>query len=340
MLISDDASEVEGRLRKGARKIVNQCLAVAPGETFLVVADRPNRVTGEALLEAGLARGADASLVLIEQRKAHAEDPPRPVALALLEADAAVLATVFSLSNSEARRRATAAGTRVISLPGCREETLVSGAIEADFEQLKPIVHALGAILSTGRKMHVANPAGTELTIQLCGRPSVDQTAMAPIRGSWAPAPNVETAVGPCETGVDGRLVVDGAVIPGGIPRQPVTVTLKAGRITAIEGGEDADRLRRLLADFQSPAMYQAVEVGIGLNPCSRIGRGLMAEDESQFGTVHLGFGEGRTFGLDVVAPSHVDLVIRQPIVEVDGREIVRDERLSESLARELRLNR
>ncbi len=339
MLTSDGAPEVEGALRRGARKIVNQCLAVAPGETFLVVADRPNRATGEALLEAGLARGADASLVVIEQRKAHAEDPPRPVALALLEADAAVLATIFSLSNSEARRRATAAGTRVISLPGCRDQTLVSGAIEADFERLKPIVQALGVILSTGRKMHVTNPAGTDLAITLCGRPSVDQTAMAPVRGSWAPAPNVETAVGPCQTGVEGRLVVDGAVIPGGIPSRPVTVTLEAGRIRGIEGGEDADRLRKLLADFQSPAMYQAVEVGIGLNPFSRIGRGLMAEDESQFGTLHLGFGEGRTFGLDVIAPSHVDLVIRQPVVHVDGREIVRQERLSAALSRELRFN-
>jgi leucyl aminopeptidase (aminopeptidase T) len=37
------------------------------------------------------------------------------------------------------------------------------------------------------------------------------------------------------------------------------------------------------------------VELGFGLNPKSKMGRGLMSEDESQFGTVHFGLGEGRT---------------------------------------------
>jgi leucyl aminopeptidase (aminopeptidase T) len=75
--------------------------------------------------------------------------------------------------------------------------------------------------------------------------------------------------------------------------------------------------------------MYQVVELGIGLNKEARIGRGLMAEDEGQFGTVHLGLGEGRTFGLDVRAPSHVDLVVRYPTVTIDGRRVLADEQLT-----------
>ena len=57
-----------------------------------------------------------------------------------------------------------------------------------------------------------------------------------------------------------------------------------------------------------------------------------MIEDEGQFGTLHLGLGEGGTFGLPVSAASHLDLVIRRPKVIIDGKKIVADEKLSNDL--------
>jgi len=112
-----------------------------------------------------------------------------------------------------------------------------------------------------------------------------------------------------------------------------VRMVIEDGRVNSIEGGKDAEGLLKLLEGFGDPNMYQVVEFGIGLNKEARIGRGLMAEDEGQFGTVHLGLGEGRTFGLPVSAPSHVDLVVRNPVVSVDGELILRQEQLVKALA-------
>ncbi len=323
------------KLQTGASKIIDQSLAIRKNERLVVVADQPNLAVGQALYAAGLHRGAEVSLMIMETRNAHAEDPPRPIAEALLHADAAVLATVFSLSNSEARRKAVSSGVRLISLPGCCEKMLLSGAIEADFEALKPLVEKIGALLSNGHLLTVESALGTGLRIRLCGHRSLNQTAMAREPGTWAPAPLIEAAVAPCIDGVDGILVVDGVVIPGGVPERPLEIGIVQGRVVAIEGGRDADRFSAFLASFDHPNLYQVVEVGIGLNPKSTMGRGLMAEDESQFGTIHLGVGEGRTFGLPVSAPSHADLVIRKPRVTLDGREILDNEKLSSDLKSE-----
>jgi leucyl aminopeptidase (aminopeptidase T) len=313
-------------LRAGAQVVIDTCLNVKAGESLVIVADPPNQKVGKELTAIGRKHQAETVLVLFEPRKAHAEDPPAPVVKAACEADAVVFATTFSLSNANIRRQATKAGARVISLPGCCPKTLQSGAIFADFQEMEATVQMLGKQLSHGRFIHVTTEAGTDLEIRLCGRDSVDQTGMAHAPGTWSPCPNLETAIGPCEDGVDGSLVVDGAVIPGGVPRSPICVTFRGGKAVAIEGKSDALRLQALLAAFESPHMYQAVEFGIGLNRAARIGRGLMAEDESQFGTAHIGLGAGHTFGLPVSAPSHVDLVMRRPTIAIDGKIVLADE--------------
>jgi leucyl aminopeptidase (aminopeptidase T) len=69
--------------------------------------------------------------------------------------------------------------------------------------------------------------------------------------------------------------------------------------------------------------MYCHVELGVGLNPKAPIGRGVELEDE--FGTLHLGIGNGMTFGSSIRAVGHVDLVIRRPIVEVDDRVVLKN---------------
>ena len=57
---------------------------------------------------------------------------------------------------------------------------------------------------------------------------------------------------------------------------------------------------------------------------------GVELEDEGEFGTLHLGIGNGITFGSTIRAVGHVDLVVRHPIVEVDGKVVLKDRFLFE----------
>ena len=313
-------------LLKGAEKLLKVCLDIKVKENLLIVADFPNQIVAETIASVGKELGSEVTIALMEKRKYHAENPPSPIASAMKEADAAILATVFSLSSSQARRDACECNTRVLSIPGCMESTLIQGAIEADFTALEPTVKKIGELLTHGKEVNVKTEMGSDFSVKLNGRNSVDQTCMAHKPGSWSPFPNLETAVGP-ET-VNGIIVVDGSIVPGGPPESPVKVEIEDSIIKNIEGNESARELSAFLKSFNDPSVYRVVELGIGLNPKAQIGRGSMAEDESQFGTLHLGVGEGRNFGIENISPTHIDLVVRRPEVRVDELLILKNEKL------------
>ena len=46
---------------------------------------------------------------------------------------------------------------------------------------------------------------------------------------------------------------------------------------------------------------------------------------EREFCTLHLGIGKEITFGSTIRAVGPIDLVIRHPIVEVDGKRVLKD---------------
>lgn len=295
----------------GAKKVVQQCLLLKSNETLTILADWENLKTAEALRAAGDECGAEVVVLLMERRTRHGEDPPTRLIGPIKQSDAAVLASVFSLSNSAARIEACEAGTRVISIPGASPDLLMEGAIDADFLGLKPKVEALGALLSNTERVTIRSDLGTELTVKLAGRKSVDQTCTAHEAGAWSPFPILETAVGPAEDGINGKACINAATIPGGEVKTPITIEFSHGRVKKIEGGAEAEHLEKAFIQVGHPNMYQVVEFGLGLNPKAKIGRGRMAEDESQFGTVHFGLGQGLTFGVPVKAPAHFDIVMK-----------------------------
>ena len=81
----------------------------------------------------------------------------------------------------------------------------------------------------------------------------------------------------------------------------------------------------QLVIEWLRVGLWVKLELGVGLNPKAKIGRGVELEDEGEFGTLHLGIGNGITFGSSIRAVGHVDLVVRHPIVEVDGKIVLKD---------------
>jgi 2,5-dihydroxypyridine 5,6-dioxygenase len=106
--------------------------------------------------------------------------------------------------------------------------------------------------------------------------------------------------------------------------RSPIRAVIKNGTIAAVEGGEDADRLRTILERTGDPNAYNVAELGIGLNPKSQMS-GIMLEDEGVFGTVHIGIGTSITLGGKVKAALHYDLIMWKPTLELDGKPILKD---------------
>jgi aminopeptidase len=68
-------------------------------------------------------------------------------------------------------------------------------------------------------------------------------------------------------------------------------------------------------------------ELGIGTNPGATIS-GQILEDEKVEGTVHFAFGTNTGFGGNNQATVHIDGLVRDAVVDLDGQPILRAGRL------------
>ena len=86
----------------------------------------------------------------------------------------------------------------------------------------------------------------------------------------------------------------------------------------------EADILRRILAKYNDPTVYNVGELGLGLNE-KNVLCGHMAPDEGSFGNLHIGIGNNLMFGGHVVSPLHMDLVMKKITCDIDGLTIMKD---------------
>ena len=128
-------------LSDGAKKIVAVCAGVKPGETVLIVTDknRPFSVAS-ALAAAADTIGAKVNVLIAPPLRLPGEEPGDIVAAALKASNVVFSATTQTLGHSASLRTALKGTTRCLALTGCTEQTLMSGAIEADFLKLGPLV--------------------------------------------------------------------------------------------------------------------------------------------------------------------------------------------------------
>lgn len=310
--------------------ILDQCLALKKGEQLLVLADTDNLRIGQMFMLAGQMRGAETIFLTYKPRKRHGEELPPVIAAAMKAADAIVAPTTFSVNHTDARKAASAAGARLIFFPGCKEEMFLDGSLDIDFLAQAEIIARLSDVLEKGNEVRVrSNDGRTDFKLNIRGRHAVPQNGICHKPGTISPPPCIETAVAPIEHSTEGVAVIDGAIVPGGEVLEPVRIAIEKGRIVDIDAsGKDGRYLKNLLESYNDENIYCHVELGFGLNPHAKIGRGIELEDEGEFGTLHLGIGNGITFGSSIRASGHIDLVIRHPIVEVDGALVLKDRKV------------
>ena len=308
-----------------ARVLIEDSLNVRRGEDVLVVADTTTIEVAELLAYLAAARGAQVVVTVMAPTPRQYAEPPRQVAAAMLTADVIMGATKYSLLHTKARRDASAAGGRFISLAGANASLFTEGSLDIDIFEIAKQVRAIGEVLTAGKELRITSSAGTDIAFGLIGRPSVDQTGICHEPGTWGVLPALETAVAPAEGTAKGMLVVDGLVAQiGKMVTDPIRVTFENGQIVLIEGSADADEFREYLRAYDDPALYHAVEIGIGMNPNAQMSRSYL-ESEAEYGTMHVGIGDGASFGSSNSASTHVDLVICRPTLEVDGKLVLAD---------------
>jgi 2,5-dihydroxypyridine 5,6-dioxygenase len=310
-------------MMKGARTLLDVCVGVKPGETVLIVTDMEKVSIARVVASAAIERGAETVLAIMQPRARAGQEPPRTIAEAMKQADVVFLPVSYSVTHTHAVKNAAAAGARIIALTEFTEEMMISGGLEADFRVLKPICQRVAARFARGTRARITTPAGTDLSMDIAGRPGNALYCIVE-PGQFSPVPNVEANVSPIEGTANGRIVVDASIpyLGIGLIEQPIHVDVKDGLITKINGGRQAEILRRDLESHADRSSFNIAELGVGLNPKCRM-IGVMLEDEGVQGSAHIGIGTNITLGGTVKAPCHYDLLVWIPRIEVDGQVVI-----------------
>jgi len=299
--------------------IVDICMAIQPGESVLLITDEPMAIMqqylSQRIAEVGpselwsyivpdatrplphyparlydLAEAVDVVLIFEHHRNPEIETPR---ALEMLQA----------IERGHAR---FASGPMI-------NHSILEHELSADYHAIAALTNRLGDCLDGHSRVRITTALGTDLEMDITGR-----------HGNL---PAGECYVAPLEDRTNGVFVVDKSY-PGILIEEPIRLTVEHGRVVDIAGGREADQLLAMIRDGEHKPTGEGCrvvcELGIGTNPNARL-QGNVLTDEKVMGTVHIAIGHNAlaSYGGQNHAPIHLDGVISNPTLEVDGDVLI-----------------
>ncbi|MEA2228511.1 MAG: hypothetical protein QOF04_2141 [Solirubrobacteraceae bacterium] len=304
-------------LDRAVQTVVRRCLAVAPDEDVVVVVDEPLRDLGEKLRDAAQQAGGEAVLAVMAPRATDGAEPPAPVAEALAACDVFLAPASKSLSHTLARKRASERGARGATMPHVTPDMLAR-LMAIDFEALGTRSRAVARLLDEGAEAHVTCPRGTDLRLDLRGRRAIADDGDLTAPGAFGNLPCGEGFIAP--SGGEGTMVARSLAAIGLTKGDPARLTIEDGRLTAATGPE-GEQLLAMLREH-GDAGTNLAELGVGTNDRAQL-TGNVLEDEKILGTVHVAFGASIAIGGTVSVPIHLDCVVTEASLTVDGTPVL-----------------
>jgi len=311
---------------EGAKNIINVSAGIKKNEHLLIVTDNNKLEIAEILAFAAKEKEVDYSIAIMEARK-PGEEPPKPIAAAMLKSDVIIAPTTQSLYHNHASLAARDAGARFIALSGILPETLASPATRLDFRKYQPLVNKVAELYRKAERIKVTSPSGTNIEASIKGRRVNADGGLCLEPGQAIGIPVMEVNSTPIENTTNGKIVIDTSMSFLGILRENITLIVKNGYIEKIEGGEEANIMRNIFESKKDPNVYIIAEIAIGLNPKAKI-KGILAEDEGVLGTMHFGIGNNITMGGENKASMHTDVIINHPTMLLDDIVLTKDGKL------------
>lgn len=308
---------------KAANVLLTTCSNCKKDEKILFVTD-PNSFEVAKIMWDAATDFPNKTLIMMEETNMHGEDPVELVGHAMKNADVIFGITKFSLFHSQARKDAVANGARFVNMVDYNTKMMEKGGLHCNFEEIGKVCSVVSSKLENRKICRITTAKGTDFTCEIEGIKPTPQYGRSLNPGSSSSPPDIECATCALEGTGEGIIVVDGSIPHPelGLIVEDIKLTVKKGFIVKVEGGQQAEVLERILKDFNDPNVYNLGEIGIGLNPMCEL-NGSMLEDEGCSETLHFGAGDNRGFGGKTASKYHLDIIIKEPDLEVDGEKIL-----------------
>jgi len=338
MEVSGMPSLMDLELGKTAYKAVNKLCKVKPGESVLITVDGPQewRVAEEI---AKAAEAAEAKVMVAWHSTppgyGKVGDPyhPDPLKAAIPNTDVWIELNNQWLLYSTPWDEAMATNrVRYLFIGGLNVDQIVRCIGKIDIDTQAKFQNLLVDMTRKARRMRITTPAGNDVSFENDPKRPVTSELFADTPGphfllgqmGWAPI----------EESINGTIVFDGSFSGGGeadlgILKEPVKLIVKEGKIAEIQGGREAEIVKKWLKKLGDPNMYCAAHVCYGFNPGAKLS-GLCTEDERVWGSTEWGFGhQGPMFkAKGIKAISHFDGICLNSTVWLDGEKIIEEGRV------------
>ncbi len=325
-----------GTLEQGVEQVVATCLKVAKGERVVIITDRETRSIADALRKRIVVTGCDPVFFVMEDFHA------RPLPSLPPEIENAIKATDVSIYAAQTAQGElgtfrlpllrTISGNKTIRHAHMIQITrqIMEDGMCVDYNLVRQVTAKVREFVSGAREIRVTTERGTDVIAHFHPDAKWVQCDGNIGPGTWTNLPDGETFT--CPESVDGVAVVDGVLGDvmqkfGSLEKSPVTLKIKDGRVTDIQGSnkELVEPYRRLVFETDENS-NRFGEFAFGTNVGLTRLIGSMLQDE-KFPSVHMATGDPLevTWGEEWHSKTHVDGVITRTTATVDGKPLMKD---------------
>lgn len=312
-------------MERGARIIIHEWVKVRAWDKVLIVTSKEYLAEAKAMEKEASEKARSVNTLLVENKGRHVGIFFDDNEAVFDPYTAIIAATEYSLVTTKAAKRAIQRHKKFLSLPLATNDGrsfLEYDFLTMDTKKSRLMAKAFIKYLKYSEKVRVTTPAGTDMMFCKVGRdPGFFNGVLKD--GKGYSSSSIEVYVPIEETKTEGVMVLDGSLGYIGRAEEPTRILFKGGRITEIEETPTGIRLKKYMEDYQDPRIYIAGELGIGLNSCSQCLGNCYIEDESAYGTFHVGLGRNIALGGIQNAKGHFDLVCMEPDIYTDNRQIM-----------------
>ena len=296
-----DEPRTEEQMRQSAELVVDVCFEVKEGDVVTIITDDRRKDEADMVATVVSERGG---LPIVanngaQVRKALADTlypmvPPRNLHQAMVTSDQIIIMTNLEWANRFAHVPAVKESVANRARIGSIEEGFGRWPISvADIEATIGNAQAAIALLDGKKRVRVTSPAGTNVIVSIEHRPALEVVPVKQPGAMMGPAPLWgEVAYAAVEDMTNGTIVIDGNMLGIGVPghvEHPITWHVENGKYRAIEGREEATRLRDVIAGVAGTDVV--AEFAFGTSDFAPLGS---PSEKGRKGTVHFALGDNQ----------------------------------------------
>ncbi len=331
-----DEPRTEAQMRKSAELVVDVCFEVKEGDVVTIITDDRRKDEADMVASVVSERGGWPIVANNgEQVRRALQDtlfpmvPPRNLHRAMVTSDQIIIMTNLEWANRFAHvpavKESVANNVRIGSI----EEGFGRWPISvADIERTIGNAQAAIALLEGRKRVRVTSPAGTDVEVSIERRPALEVVPVKKPGAMMGPAPLWgEVAYAAVEDQTNGVIVVDGNMLGIGVPghvEYPITWHVEGGRYRAIEGREEARRLRDVISGVSGTDVV--AEFAFGTSDFAPLGS---PSEKGRKGTVHFALGDNQNCypGGQNKSALHLDGVCHNVSLQIldTGEYVVKD---------------